>query len=383
MRSPIRRRYAAFAALSAGVLITAGCGRGDGAGGASGVKELFLQSAGARGPDPFTPSTVAAAAGDKPSPRPSAPGARPDNTIPRTPRALPGSTPGLYGGVPSLASCDVERQVRFLTEDRAKARAFAQGAGIGRGSVPSFLRDLTPVFLRADTRVTAHGYRDGSATAFQSVLQSGTAVMVDDHGLPRVRCAAGNPLRPPVAAQGSVVHRGEPWPDYKPDRVIVINRTAQAVDSLTIVNSLDNTWIERSIGADGDEDSAPNVPPPYDADADITDPDAVTPPTEAAASGAPSVSSVPTSPTRSAPDSVTGTGPGNGTGAGRGAASDCPTPKILPPGEISNETLTIPPGCPMPSDSPFDSDAAPLPLVVDPGTRAKDRPLAGPTPSLR
>ncbi|GHF01088.1 hypothetical protein GCM10018785_74850 [Streptomyces longispororuber] len=63
--------------------------------------------------------------------------------------------------------------------------------------MPAYLRGLTPVVPRADTRVTGHGCRDGRATGHQAVLQARTAVLVDDRGLPRVRCACGNPLLPP------------------------------------------------------------------------------------------------------------------------------------------------------------------------------------------
>lgn len=52
---------------------------------------------------------------------------------------------------------------------------------------------------RADTRVTNHGFADGRATEIQSILQAGTAVFVDDTGLPVVKCSCGNPLGRPAA----------------------------------------------------------------------------------------------------------------------------------------------------------------------------------------
>ncbi|MFE3829619.1 DUF6777 domain-containing protein [Streptomyces sp. NPDC059092] len=300
MRSPIGRRNAALVALSAGVLITAGCGWGGGSGGGGGDggqsapsgKDLHFQAVAAPGPDPFTSSTAAAQpvpvvprAAAAPAERgargaagPEAPqgreGARGATAGTRTPRALPGSTPGLYGGSPS-ASCDVERQVALLAGDPAKARAFARGAALGQAPVPDFLRGLTPVVVRADVRVTAHGYRDGAASAFQSVLQAGTAVMVDAYGMPRVRCAGGSPLGAPVAAQGSVRYRGKPWRGYDANRVVVVHRAPRPLDALVIVDLVDHAWIERRIGTDGGEDRTPGTPPPYAPDADITDPEAV------------------------------------------------------------------------------------------------------------
>ena len=56
------------------------------------------------------------------------------------------------------------------------------------------LSRLTPLVLRTDTVVTNHGYIDGAGDAFTSVLQAGTAVLVDDYGVPAVRCYCGNPL---------------------------------------------------------------------------------------------------------------------------------------------------------------------------------------------
>jgi hypothetical protein len=39
--------------------------------------------------------------------------------------------------------------------------------------------------------VVNHGYRDGTVTTINSVLQAGTAVLVDDYGVAAVRCDCG------------------------------------------------------------------------------------------------------------------------------------------------------------------------------------------------
>ncbi|GAP52775.1 serine/threonine protein kinase [Streptomyces azureus] len=70
--------------------------------------------------------------------------------------------------------------------------------------------------LRADTGVTNHGFRAGRAAVLQAVLQAGTAVLVDDRGVPRVRCACGNPLRPPVAMRGTPAVKDTPCPATGP-----------------------------------------------------------------------------------------------------------------------------------------------------------------------
>ncbi|MGW3626753.1 DUF6777 domain-containing protein [Streptomyces sp. NPDC000880] len=264
MRPPIRRRYAAVAGLSAALsctLLVAGCGGSSRA--ATDSREVYLQPAAARGQDPYTVSTARTDIG----PEPPAPSSVPSSPAGgHTLRTLSGSTPGLYGGTQSLGSCDVERQVSLLVADQAKERAFAGAAGVSQAEVPDYLRGLTPVVLRADTRVTSHGFRDGTATSYQSVLQAGTAVLADQYGTPRVRCVCGNPLKPPVAVKGAVVQKGQSWAGYQSDRVVVIKPTTQVINNFVIVNIVTNTWIERQAGTDGEQDKRPDVLPPVNPD---------------------------------------------------------------------------------------------------------------------
>ncbi|MEU8436052.1 DUF6777 domain-containing protein [Streptomyces sp. NPDC029216] len=259
-RQAPRRHVPAGAALLALLgLIAAGCGAQEPEqtkGATAESQELTLQPVGTAGPDPFTASTATAESApvQPPLPNPTGQGIR----------TVGAATPGLYGGTNRLGSCDVERQVAHLTADDAKARAFAQATGVEQEKIPEFLRALTPVVLRADTRITSHGFRDGRADGYQAVLQAGTAVLVDDHGMPRVRCGCGNPLGAPRSAKGSPVLKGEQWNGYRPNQVIVVEPTIQPIKKLVIVNVADNTWIERKAGDDGAQDKAPKVRPPYD-----------------------------------------------------------------------------------------------------------------------
>ena len=50
--------------------------------------------------------------------------------------------------------------------------------------IRSYVSELTPLVLLVDTRVTNHGFRKGRPTPHQSVLQAGTAVLVDRVGVP-------------------------------------------------------------------------------------------------------------------------------------------------------------------------------------------------------
>ncbi|MGW2646902.1 DUF6777 domain-containing protein [Streptomyces sp. NPDC001393] len=266
-----------MACALAAALLVAGCAR-------PGVKEarvgeeVYLVPAAAPGPDPFTASTVTAptrTGGGRADPAAIAP-----PTEGPSPPALPaglvavplgamrvvsGETPGRYGGTARVAGCDVERQIGYLTADRAGAEAFARAAGVAASGLPGHLRGLAPVVLRADTRVTHHGCRAGQPVAHQAVLQAGTAVLVDNRGVPRVRCACGNPLGSPAQAAGGFWARGSAWSGYRPGRMIAVTPAPRAVTSITIVNAETRTWIERRIGYDVRHD--PVVPAPAGATA--------------------------------------------------------------------------------------------------------------------
>ncbi|MFE0514348.1 DUF6777 domain-containing protein [Streptomyces sp. NPDC058964] len=246
-------------ALSAALLV-AGCAR-EGAEDTGPSAEVVLQPAEAQGPDPFTGSTATAAAAPARVTRAaqSAVPARNASVPLSGRRSISGGTPGLYGGTARVGSCDVERQIDYLAADPARGRAFAGVEGITRAAVPGYLRALTPVVLRSDTRVTDHGYRDGRATGFQSVLQAGTAVLVDNRGVPRVRCACGNPLKPPRASGGGSGTGGQPWSGYRPGEVVEVTPAPQVVSSFTVVDLGNHGWIERPIGHDVRHDHV--VPP--------------------------------------------------------------------------------------------------------------------------
>ncbi|MFD5133089.1 DUF6777 domain-containing protein [Streptomyces olindensis] len=262
MRTPTGA-FVTSCALTAALLLT-GCGGGagdrDDDAGTGGA--LVLLPAADRGPDPFTDSTATTTATPPPAPRTprTADGSARVSAALSGLRTLSGATPGLYGGIERTGSCDIGRQIGHLTRDRARARAFARVAGVSPAALGDHVRALTPVVLRADTRVTGHGYRAGRADGYQSVLQAGTAVLVDDRGVPRVRCACGNPLLPPAAMRGTPVTQGTPWPGYRPGEVIVVTPAPRAVTDFTIVDVAARRWIERGAGHDVRHDRV--LPPP-------------------------------------------------------------------------------------------------------------------------
>ncbi|MFJ7625259.1 DUF6777 domain-containing protein [Streptomyces sp. NPDC097595] len=360
MPSRIRPRRTVPALLCAGLLLSAGCARDtSGSGPATRTADaagLVLQPAADPGNAPFTASTAGGPALPPhavPTGTPRSPSA-PGQALKRT-----GSTPGLYAGTRAVPSCDVEAEIRMLAVDPAREEAFAQTVSVARDRVAGFLRGLTPVLLRADTLVTGHGFRDGSVTTYQAVLQAGTAVMVDARGLPRVRCACGNPLDAPTGPGDASAGTGKRWEGFDPARTVVVEPAARPVAELVIADLAHHSWIARPAGDEGTGDRVPEEPPPYTPDTDITGPLPDVPPP---ATKRPEKSSEPT-PSRSPEDCAT---------------LGVPTPETpTPPGEpaAARDVPARAPGetrCPTPTGEPTDEPSG-EPSVPD-RTPGSDEP---------
>jgi hypothetical protein len=126
---------------------------------------------------------------------------------------------------------------------------------------------LTAVRLRFDTRVTNHGFRDGEANAFQSILQAGTAVMVDDQGIPRVKCNCGNPLAEPEPLGGDLseaeqtqaldiqqvaTNPQDAWEGLDPATVVSVTPGDQV--TVFILVSPEGRLFKRPVGSAGTDD---------------------------------------------------------------------------------------------------------------------------------
>ncbi|MGW1498797.1 DUF6777 domain-containing protein [Streptomyces mirabilis] len=368
------RAFVMACALSAALLV-AGCGGRGGESAASGADggEVYLQPVADGGRDPFTASTAADSPFITRMPYPATPANR--GSAPQGVRSFPGSTPGLYGGTRAVGSCDVGKQIGFLSSDPGKARSFAQAAGVPQAAVPDFLRGLTSVVLRADTQVTDHGFRDGRATSFQSVLQRGTAVLVDNRGVPRVRCAGGNPLNPPVVSRTTPGTQGQPWSGFRPGNVVVVTPASTVIRNITIIDIVDNRWIERRIGDDGHRDVV--LRPPVSAASPGRRPD-TSPGTSPSASPGTRPSTVPcVTPTLTVTPEGTPGMPDRGapTEAPVAAVSDC-----LPPTTTAPQTAppTVPP-TPRPDISL--APRTPDPSSTESNRNAPQDPLAPLDPS--
>ncbi|MFI2347801.1 DUF6777 domain-containing protein [Streptomyces sp. NPDC019443] len=235
-------------AIVAAVVLTIVLTRPGGGGGEAVAAEIVRDPVNSSGEAPFTPPSTAEEAPSKEPPAPPATNLR-------------GSDAGVYGGTQQTASCDVEKQIRYLSEDPAKNRAFASVVGRSPSQVPGYLRSLTPLRLSYDTRVTNHSYKNGAPTKYQSVLQAGTAVLVDDHGVPRVRCACGNPLQPPVKVEGNVRLTGPTWSGFQPTKVVHVQRSVTVINVFVVYDPDHEDWFAREHG-DHHGRYDKKVPPP-------------------------------------------------------------------------------------------------------------------------
>lgn len=179
-------------------------------------------------------------------------------------QVVEGAEPAVYGGSRDTQVCDVAALTDFLTDEANadKAAAWAEVLGIEVGDIESYIGGLTAVRLRWDTRVTNHGFRDGEANPFQALLQAGTAVLVDDTGVPRVKCNCGNPLGEPAAlgdtstssaldVEDVAQNPDDAWDGLDPAEAVAIQPGESAVSEITLVDVDTGGLIERPVGSDG------------------------------------------------------------------------------------------------------------------------------------
>jgi hypothetical protein len=194
-------------------------------------QQVSLEAANSPGLSPWMDSTTA---GDLPSTL-----NRVENTATGSPNnqggiwTVSGDQVGLYGGSPNGAVCDRGKMVDFLERHPAEAQAWRTVTGVS--DIRAYVNALSPVVLTHDTRVTNHGFENGTVTYFQSVLQTGTAVMVDNRGIPRVRCASGSPLAEPQS-DVSAQYTGTGWQGLDTHAVITVQQSDAPIENLALVS---------------------------------------------------------------------------------------------------------------------------------------------------
>lgn len=237
-----------------------------------GTTELVLTAA----TDPGTNAFMPPAAAPPPTNTQSPPTLPAHGNGPVVTQPLPGDRDGLYGGTMNNAECDRDKMITFLSSHPAQAGAFAEalnsdpslhwsgGHPLAAGDIPTYLRELTPTVLRLDTRVTNHGFDGTHPTTLQSVFQTGTAVFVDAHGVPRARCYCGNPLTAPAALTGEPKPVGAAWAGYNPDALAAVQPSKAAITNFVLVDVVTGIAFNRPAGTTGANDSPHTqpVPPP-------------------------------------------------------------------------------------------------------------------------
>lgn len=240
-----------FLALAAGVVVVLLARSSDGGSDTAATTtppaaptELVLEPAGTAGEDPFSASV---AIYETPLPA--------EASLASTAQ-VEGNEPGLYGGTEDQKACDPAALVDFLAQNPDKASAWAGVLDITPTGIADYVAGLTPVALRVDTRVTNHGYLDGVDTPRQSVLEAGTAVLVDNTGTPRVRCSCGNPLLEPAPlgttlpsalTSNAVTLVGQPWATWNPAQVVHVRGTV-VVNQFVVWNLVDGGLFPIEIG---------------------------------------------------------------------------------------------------------------------------------------
>ena len=177
-------------------------------------------------------------------------------------QTAPAATVGLFGGTLDNSSCNKAQLVSYLQANPDKAAVWAQAQGITAAQIPAFVQPLTPVLLRSDTTVTNHGIEGGKLTTFTSVLQAGTAVLVNQYGVPVVKCNCGNPLGPPPPSLKKVRYKGTTWPAFQPGSTTVIQSSSTVINNYTLTNITNNTTFVRPAGTDGTADTPSSTPAP-------------------------------------------------------------------------------------------------------------------------
>lgn len=224
-----------------------------------------------------------------------------------TPTTVEGGRVGLYGGTMNTSQCDKAQLAMFLQQNPDKGAEWARIVGVAPAAISTYIEGLTPVVLRSDTAVTNHGFKNGRATPLQSVLQAGTAVLVDAYGVPVTKCYCGNPLQPPYSPPRTQVtpppnqptttpmnpttthmyptttyyypptyyppsdhpttpprYIGTSWPNWKTTSVTIVQVHVTVIEVFTLVDPVTGVAFTRPAGTDGASDK-PAAPVPVTA----------------------------------------------------------------------------------------------------------------------
>lgn len=91
------------------------------------------------------------------------------------------------------------------------------------------------------------------------MLQAGTAVFVDEYGLPRVRCYCGNPLTP-VDLPEDPVFEGAAWPGFSQTNITIVQQTTVVITEFTLVDVTTDQVFTRNRGPGVEADRPESLP---------------------------------------------------------------------------------------------------------------------------
>jgi hypothetical protein len=187
----------------------------------SSASDVALVGRDAAGTNSFTPSIANPAAAPLGAQALAEPPASSSGLI-----TAKGDAAGLYAGQKNVPSCNSGQLADFLQSNPSKNAAWAKAVNVQPTDVRPFILTLTSALLRVDTRVTEYKFAGDQPQPHQSVLQAGTAVLLDRTGFPRVRCQSGNPLGEPRAVSGSPSYAGPKWSGFSPRRIVTVQPAA-------------------------------------------------------------------------------------------------------------------------------------------------------------
>lgn len=177
-----------------------------------------------------------------------------------------GDLAGLYSAPRDQPLTDRDELIEFYAAHPAEASSAAQAFGsdgtftwsrgkqIDGPGLVAYLRELTPVLLRIDLRVTNYTLVDGRAAGRQSILQAGTAVLVDSHGVPRFRSLSGSPLTLAAALPHSPTFTNTPWSGFDPKLVGAVS-PGISLTVITLIDTGTGNPFDRPVGTTGAGDA--------------------------------------------------------------------------------------------------------------------------------
>ncbi|CAM3876999.1 serine/threonine-protein kinase [Smaragdicoccus niigatensis] len=224
--------------------------------------QLVLLGVADGGANPFMPMTAPDA---QPTSLPALPDKGSGENI--VARPILGDSPGLFAGQPQVADCDRSIINGLFSPNSDRSRAliaalnddptlyWSGGRPLTSADVATYLDELTPVRLRFDTRVTHYSLDGDKSVAVQAVFESGTAVLIDAAGMPRVRCISGSPITAPVALKQKPNVTGNAWPGYRPGALAIVQQSKVIMTNVVLADLSNGTAFQRPIGTDGARDT--------------------------------------------------------------------------------------------------------------------------------